>query len=74
MDSPVNREPDANQFRVGDVWENSNGVPHRVLRVESRVAHMVNEKTGRAYRRPWDDLGWKSGKPWVRVSSGRSAS
>ncbi len=62
--------PDADQFRPGDVWNNSRGTPHRVLRIERRVAYMVNEVSGRTYSRPWDDLGWKSGRPWVRVSCG----
>ncbi|VVE18454.1 MULTISPECIES: hypothetical protein [Pandoraea] len=62
-------EPDAAQFRVGDVWENSRGVRHRVVRVEKRVAHLVNEKTGRTANRAWDDTGWKSGRIWARVES-----
>lgn len=66
-------QPDADQFRAGDVWENSRGTRHRVLRVERRVAHLVSEKTGRTCNRAWDDLGWKSGRLWVRVSCGAAA-
>lgn len=68
--APVDKPspPDADQFRAGDVWENSRGTRHRVLRVERRVAHLVNEKTGRTCSRAWDDLGWKSGRLWVRLS------
>ena len=58
----------ADQFRAGDVWENSQGTRHRVLRVEKRVARMINERTGRTCHRGWDDLGWKTGRIWVRVS------
>lgn len=67
---PQRAEPDPDQFRVGDVWENSRGTPHRVIRVERGIAHMVNEKTGRTHNRAWDDIGWKSGRPWVRLSCG----
>lgn len=66
-------EPDADQFRAGDVWENSNGTRHRVLLVERKRAHLVNEKTGRTCNRAWDDLGLKSGRLWVRVSCGSAA-
>ena len=68
--SSFQAEPDADELRAGDVWENSQGTRHRVLRVERRVAHLVNEKTGRTCNRAWDDLGWKSGRLWVRVSCG----
>ncbi len=64
------REPDADCFRAGDVWENSRGARHKVLRIERRIAYMINEGTGRTYHRAWDDLGWKSGRLWVRVSCG----
>jgi hypothetical protein len=63
-------EPDADQFRVGDVWENPQGTRYRVLRVERKRAHLLNEKTGRTSHRAWDDLGCKSGRLWVRVSCG----
>lgn len=66
----VTPEPDANQFRKDDVWTNSAGTRHRVVKVERRVAHLVNEKSGRTANRAWDDLGWSSGRPWVRVHSG----
>ena len=36
------RELDADCFWRGDVWHNSRGTDFRVLRVEGRVAHMVN--------------------------------
>lgn len=64
------REPDADCFRAGDVWLNSRGTPHRVVRVVARVAHLVNEATGRTTSRPWDAIGAHSGMPWVRISSG----
>lgn len=67
-------EPDADCFRVGDVWENSLGTPHRVVRVEKGIAHMVNEKTGRTANRAWDDIGAHSGRCWVRITSGSARS
>lgn len=63
-------EPDADCFRAGDVWLNSRGTQHRVIRVVARVAHLVNEATGRTTSRPWDAIGAHTGAPWVRVSSG----
>ena len=69
----TNTELDADQFRAGDVWENSQGTRHRVLSVERLVAHLVNEKTGRTCNQPWDDLGWKSGRLWLRVSCGTAS-
>lgn len=67
------REPDADQFRVGDIWLNSRGARHRVLRVEGRIAHLVNEATGRTVAKPWDGIGAHTGRPWVRESCGQSA-
>ena len=64
------REPDANCFRKGDVWQNSIGTRQRIVRVEAGVAHMVNERTGRTGARKWDDIGAHSGRPWVRLSCG----
>ncbi|MFY2597286.1 hypothetical protein ACOTHJ_16025 [Achromobacter xylosoxidans] len=67
-------EPPADQFRPGDVWNNSRGTPHRVDTVVRRGrAHMTNLKTMRTVNRAWDDIGWKSGKPWVRVSCGAAS-
>lgn len=67
-------EPPADQFRAGDVWHNSQGTPHRVDSVVKRGrAHLTNLKTMRTANRDWDDLGWKSGKPWVRISCGATA-
>lgn len=71
--APVVEEPPADQFRKGDVWNNSRGTPFLVQVIRQGVAHMVNLKTHRTYNRPWDDLGWKSGRPWVRVSCGAQA-
>lgn len=67
-------EPPADQFRQGDLWQNSRGTPHRVLRIENRVAHMINENTGRTHSRAWDDIGVHSGRPWVRLESGSNPS
>lgn len=72
VDPAARQEPPADCFRVGDTWENSRGTRHQVLKVERGVAHMINERTQRTYNRPWDDLGWKSGRPWVRISCGFS--
>ena len=63
-------EPDADSFRVGDVWQNSAGSTFKVLRVERRVAHMVNERTGRTHSRAWDAIGAHTGRPWVRLEWG----
>ena len=64
------REPPAECFRVGDVRQNSRGTPHRVTHVDGGIAYMINEKTGRTYHRGRSDLGWRSGKIWVRLSCG----
>ena len=64
------REPDADCFRVGDVWQNSRGTDFRVVRVEGRVAHMVNMTSGRTHSRPWDHIGAHTGRQWVRLSCG----
>jgi hypothetical protein len=66
-------EPEAlppDQLRVGDVWTNSQGTPHQVLRIEKGVAHLVNEKTGRTCNRAFDNLGSKPGRRWTRISCG----
>lgn len=63
----------ADQFRQGDLWQNSRGTRHRVLYVRDRVAHMVNQQTGRTHSRAWDDIGIHSGRPWVRIELGESA-
>ncbi|CDQ10553.1 protein of unknown function [Acidithiobacillus ferrivorans] len=64
-------EPEADQFRAGDVWESPRGVRHTITRVSNGVAHMVNENTHRTANRAYDALGWgHSGRPWVRISSG----
>ena len=64
-------EPEADQFRAGDVWESPRGVRYTVTKVSMRVAHMVNESTHRTANRAYDDLGRKTtGRPWVRISSG----
>lgn len=68
------RQLEADQFRVGDVWTSPRGIRYTVIRISreksGRVAHMVNEKTQRTTNRAYDDLGWKTGQVWVRVSSG----
>ncbi len=64
------REPEADRFREGDVWLNSQGTSHRVLRVQGRVAHLFNERTQRTVSKPWDGVGAHTGRPWVRVSCG----
>lgn len=64
-------EPDADRFRVDDVWENSRGTPHRVVSVKmGGKAKLQNLRTGNFVTRAWDDLGWKAGRPWIRVSCG----
>jgi hypothetical protein len=67
---PPKREPDADQFRVGDVWENSIGTRFTVEHVGGGMAFLVNLKTGRTHRRAWDAIGAHTGRPWVRVSCG----
>lgn len=64
------REPDADCFRPGDVWQNSAGNPFRVSRIERGTAHLVALKTGRTHSRPWDAIGAHTGRPWVRLSCG----
>lgn len=63
-------EPDATHFRVGDVWLNSRGTPHKVFEVWGRVASMVNMKTGRTHSRAWDAIGAHTNRPWIRESWG----
>lgn len=67
------REPDADQFRQGDVWQNSVGTAFTVEHVGNGVALLVNEKTGRTHRREWDAIGAHGGRPWVRLSCGAAA-
>jgi len=62
------QEPDADQFRKGDVWENSIGNRFFVTHVGGKVAFLVSEKTRRTANRPWDAIGANTGRPWVRVS------
>lgn len=63
-------EVETDQFRAGDVWESPRGVRHSVIRVSaSGVAYMINENTQRTALRAWDDLGWGTDRPWVRVLS-----
>ena len=64
------REPDADCFRKGDVWQNSIGAVFTVEHVGGGMAFLVNTKTGRTHRRAWDAIGAHSGRPWVRVSCG----
>lgn len=64
------REPDADCFRGGDVWQSPSGVSHRVTRVERGVAYLANEASGRTTSRPWDAIGAHSGRSWVRLSCG----
>jgi hypothetical protein len=64
------REPDADCFRVGDVWQNSRGTDFRVVRVEGRIAYMVNMTSGRTHSRPWGHIGAHTGRQWVRLSCG----
>lgn len=67
------REPDADQFRVGDVWETPRGFLYRVVAIYGRVAVLragSSGERGRLVRRAWDDIGAHSGRPWVRVSCG----
>lgn len=65
-------EPDADRFRVGDIWESPRGVRHKVFRVAMRVAHMINLNTQRTANRAYDDIGVGGKRPWVRISSGNS--
>ena len=61
-------EPDADCFRVGDVWQNSVGTKFSVMSVKrGGFAHLVNEINGRASARAWDAIGAHSGRPWVRL-------
>ena len=64
------REPDADQFRKGDMWANSRGTEFQVMRIDGRVAHLVSMSTGRTHARGWDAIGAHSGRPWVRLSCG----
>ena len=63
------REPDADQFRVGDVWETSRGMRYRVIDVKrggQAILRMGSEgERGRIVRKQWDGIGW-----WRRVSCG----
>jgi hypothetical protein len=66
-------ELEADQFRVGDVWQSPRGVRYTVFRVSNGVAHMVNENTQRTANRAYNDLGGagRGWRPWVRISSGK---
>ena len=64
------RQPDAECFRKGDVWQNSIGTQFAVEHVGGQMAFLVNLKTGRTHRRAWDAIGAHSGRPWVRLSCG----
>lgn len=63
------KEPDVDQFRVGDVWQTSRGGLFRVISVVRggvAVLRVGSEGSGgRMIRRRWDDV-----MNWVRVSSG----
>jgi hypothetical protein len=65
---PPKREPDADQFRVGDVWETTRGAQYKVLEVCVRGQAILRAGacgTGRIVRKRWDGIGW-----WRRVSCG----
>lgn len=74
------KAPDADQFRVGDVWETPNGFLHLVISVNrasvSNASCMFatlragSDGAGRKSLRRWDDTGWGCGRPWTRVSWG----
>lgn len=64
---PGDLPPD--RYRTDDLWHNSRGTPHKVLRVERGIAHFVNLKNSRTACRAADDVG----NGWVRVSSGEKA-
>jgi hypothetical protein len=64
------QEPDADQFRAGDVWENSIGTRFLVKQIRGGAAVLVNQKTGCTVHRAWDGIGAHTGRPWVRVSCG----
>lgn len=63
------REPDADQFRVGDVWETSRGFLYRVIEVRRGGQAILRAgaagERGRIVRKQWDAVGW-----WRRVSCG----
>ena len=64
---PPKREPDANQFRVGDVWETTRGHLYRVIEVrrggQAILRAGATGERGRIVRKQWDGTGW-----WARVS------
>lgn len=62
------REPDADQFRVGDVWETTRGHLYRVVEVRrggQAILRAGATDGGRIVRKQWDGIGW-----WRRVSCG----
>lgn len=65
-------EPDADQFRQGDVWMSSRGFLYRVVEVErggqATLRAGATESGGRIVRKAWDGIGW-----WTRVSCGGAA-
>jgi hypothetical protein len=64
-------EPDADQFRVGDVWETTRGFLYRVIEVRRGGQAILRAGSvgdgGRIVRKQWDGIGW-----WRRVSWGGS--
>ena len=66
-DPPKKREPDADQFRVGDVWETTRGQIYRVVEVRRGGQAILRAGAtgdgGRIVRKQWDGIGW-----WRRVS------
>ena len=60
-------EPDADCFRVGDVWQNSIGTRFTVNHVGGGKAILASHQTGRTSRRAWDAIGAHTGRPWVRL-------
>ena len=61
-------EPDADQFRVGDVWETTRGHLHKVIEVRrggQAILRKGSDGSGRIVRKQWDGIGW-----WCRVSCG----
>lgn len=67
----LRREPDADQFRVGDIWETPRGFLYRVVAVENGTAILragSSGDSGKLVRRAWDAIGAHTGRPWVRVS------
>ena len=67
-----NTEPDADQFRVGDVWETPRGALYRVVEVRIGGQAILRAgaagERGRIVRRAWDAIGAHTASPWVRLS------